>query len=305
MVIAIVYNIIGSFSKDKPADEETSVGREVRRNVGFGVSVLAVLLAVLIPTYGLVKPVSNVGPNGSGGPGGTGGGGTYTISFNQANGNADAMVKRILENTKYTGADNYPRLVSDDNFAAAQRHKMQRNTYAPLPSPIQPIKSKAVCGLCGARLVRDNHSHGLYWKCQNLKCGQSISLSDEILTKLVDERLRELTQAPHLLTAPELKRAEADMEAIRLRNELTLALNRGAESPEYIKSLVLAVAAQRYRQLPDPTPAHELEQLRVRLEQHPADAGTLADLLRTAVRAVRFTPDKNVELELVNGTIIA
>ena len=215
------------------------------------------------------------------------------------------MVKRILENTKYTGADNYPRLVSDDNFAAAQRQKIQRNTYAPLPSPIQPIKRKAVCGLCGARLVRDNHSHGLYWKCQNLKCGQSISLSDEILTKLVDERLRELAQAPHLLTAPELKRAEADMEAIRLRNELTLALNRGAESPEYIKSLALAVAAQRYGQIPDPTPAHELEQLRVRLEQNPADAGTLTDLLHTAVRAVRFTPDKNVELELVNGTIIA
>lgn len=215
------------------------------------------------------------------------------------------MVKRILENTKYTGADNYPRLVSDDDFAAAQRQKIQRNTYAPLPSPIQPIKSKAECGLCGAKLVRDNHSHGLYWKCRNPDCGQSISLSDEILTKLVDERLRELAQAPHLLTAPEFKRAEADMEAIRLRNELTLALNRGAESPEYIKSLALAVAAQRYSQIPDPTPAHELEQLRVRLEQNPADAGTLADLLRTAVRAVRFTPDKNVELELVNGTIIA
>lgn len=43
----------------------------------------------------------------------------------------------------------------------------------------------------------------------------------------------------------------------------------------------------------------------MRLEQNPADAGTLTDLLRTAVRAVRFTPDKNVELELVNGTIIA
>ena len=215
------------------------------------------------------------------------------------------MVKRILENTKYIGTGNYPRLVADEDFATAQRQKVQRNTYAPLPAPIQPIKNKAVCGLCGARLVRDNHSHGLYWKCQNSDCGQSISLSDEILTKLVDERLRELAQAPHLFTAPEFKRAEADMEAIRLRNELTLALNRGAESPEYIKSLALAVAAQRYSQIPDPTPAHELEQLRVRLEQNPTDAGTLADLLRTAVRAIRFTPDKNVELELVNGTITA
>lgn len=56
-------------------------------------------------------------------------------------------------------------------------------------------------------------------------------------------------------------------------------------------------------QLPDPTPAHDVEQLRVRLEQGPADAGALAALLATAVRAVRITPDKNVELELVNGEI--
>ena len=145
------------------------------------------------------------------------------------------MVKRILENTRYTGADNYPRIVSDENFAAVQHQKIQRNTYASLPAPIQPIKSKAVCGLCGARLVRDNHSHGLYWKCQNPECGLCISISDEILAGLVDRRLRELAQAPHLLTAPEPQLAEMDIEAIRLQNELTLALNRGSDKPEYIK----------------------------------------------------------------------
>lgn len=126
----------------------------------------------------------------------------------------------------------------------------------------------------------------------------------EALARLVDGRLRELVQIPHLLTAPEYKQAELDIDTIRLQNELTLALNRGIESPEYIKTLALSVAAQRYRQIPDPTPAHELEQLRVRLEHNTADADTLVDLMTTAVRTVRLTPDKNVELELVNGEII-
>ena len=139
----------------------------------------------------------------------------------------------------------------------------------------------------------------------NPDCGQAVRISDEALAGQVDERLRKLAQAPHLLTAPEPQQAEVDMNALRLHNELTLALNRGADSPQYIKSLAFAAAAQRYSQLPDPTPAHELEQLRARLEQGPADADTLADLLTTAVRAVRLTSDKNVELELVNGKIIA
>ena len=216
------------------------------------------------------------------------------------------MVKRILENTKYIGAGGYPRLVSDEDFAAAQRLRTERNTYTPLSTDIRPIQGKAVCGLCGGKMIRGNRSHGLvHWKCQNPDCGQSIALNDEALAELVDAQLRELALTPHLLTTPEPKRDDLSMDAIRLQNELTLALNRGSESPEYIKTLALAVTAQRYRQLPDPTPSHDMEQLRVRLEQGPADADVLAALLSTAVQAVRLTPDKNVELELINGQIIA
>ena len=216
------------------------------------------------------------------------------------------MVKRILENTKYIGESGYPRLVPDEDFAAAQRQRVERSTYAPLSADIRPVQGKAVCGLCGAKLVRGTRSHGrVRWKCQNPDCGQSISLGDDALAELVNGRLRELAQSPHLLTAPEPRRAAPTLDAIRLQNELTMALNRGSEKPEYLKTLALAVTAQRYGQLPDPTPAHDLEQLRTRLEQNRANADTLADLLRTAVRAVRLTPEKKVELELVNGTIIA
>ena len=303
------------------------------------------------------------------------------------------MVKRILENAKYVGAGGYPRLVSDEDFAAAQGQRGERNTYAPLPAEIRPIQGKAVCGLCGATLARGTRSHGtVHWKCQNPDCGQNIAISDGVLAGLVDKRLRELAQAPHLLTAPEPQRAGVDMDAVRLQNELTLALNRGGEpsvnakqkmsifaeiechfsavsiavytalihhftcrleacqaliyqlvsgltgengkynysiavhvyppffdipcsaknykiapalTPSaYIKTLALAVTAQRYGQLPDPTPAHDLELLRARLEEGPADASALAALLAVAVRAVRLTPAKTVELELVNGQII-
>ena len=216
------------------------------------------------------------------------------------------MVKRILENTKYTGADGYPKLVAEEDFAAVQRQKTERNTYVPLAAEIRPIQHKTVCARCGGRTMREPRSHGrVGWRCQDLDCGQVVRISDEALAKQVDGRLRELAQAPQLLTAPELRQAGVDMDAVRLQNELTLVLNRGSEKPEYLKALAFAVAIQRYGQFPDPTPAHELERLQARLKQDPADANTLADLLRTAVRTVRLTPNKNVELELINGTIIA
>lgn len=213
------------------------------------------------------------------------------------------MVKRVLENAKYTGAEGYPPLVSNENFAAARCQRSSRNTYAPLSAEIRPILGKMVCAQCGGGLARGTRSHGrVYWRCQD--CGQSVSISDEALAEIVNRRLRELSQAPHLLTAPEPQQTGPDLDTVRLQNELTLALNRGGESPECIKSLILATAAQRYGQLPDPTPAHELERIRTQLKQGPADADALSALLATAVRAVRLAPDKTVELELVNGTII-
>ncbi len=216
------------------------------------------------------------------------------------------MVKRILENSKYIGVDGYPRLVSDEDFTAAQRQRRLRSIYAPLAPEIRPICGMAVCAQCGGRMARGTRSRGrVQWKCQNLNCEQSVFLSDEALAELVVGRLRELAQSPHLLTAPEPQRAAPTMDAIRLQNELTMALNRGSEKPEYLKSLALAVTAQRYGQLPDPTPAHDLERLRAQLERGHAGADTLVDLLTTAVRAVRLTPDKKVELELDNGIIIA
>ena len=216
------------------------------------------------------------------------------------------MVKRILENAKYIGEGSYPRLIADEDFTDVQRQRTERNTYAPLPAPIQPVCGMVVCAKCGGRMARGTRSHGrVGWRCQDPDCGQTVTVSDEALARQVDECLQALTKAPHLLTAPEPQQTGVDLEAVRLQNELTLSLNRGTESPEYIKSLALAVAAQRYSQLPDPTPAHELEQLRARLEQDPADTEVLTDLMTIAVRAVRLTPSKDVELELINGAVVA
>ena len=214
------------------------------------------------------------------------------------------MVKHILENPKYTGADGCPALVSAGDFAEAQRLRAERNTYAPLPAEIRPIQAKAVCGLCGGRMSRGSRSHGrVHWKCQNESCGQTVSLSDEALAERTERCLRELARSPELLAAPEAERPAPDLEAVRLQNELTLALNRG-ENPETIQKLSFSLAARRYAQLPDPTPAHRLEQLRARLERGRTDGDTLAELFDLAVKSVRSTPE-SVDLELKNRIIIS
>lgn len=216
------------------------------------------------------------------------------------------MVKRILENSKYIDGQGYPRIVSDEDFLAVHHRKADCTRPASRSADIAPILNKTVCAMCSSPMKRDTKSRGKpRWQCQNPDCHQTVFIGDEVLSGQVARRLRELAQAPCLLPAPPVEQAVPGTDAVRLQNELTLALNRNCESLEYIKALVLAAAAQKYEQLPDPTPAHEFKQLLARLETDSTNADVLADLLNTAVSAVRLAPDKRVTLELTHGRFIS
>ena len=86
-LIAVIYNIIGSFAKDRA--EKSTKGAAIARSVGFGASAAAVLgvtAVLLLPALGIT------GGNGAGSSaGGSGEAATYTISYNQENGNVEGM----------------------------------------------------------------------------------------------------------------------------------------------------------------------------------------------------------------------
>ena len=215
------------------------------------------------------------------------------------------MVKRILENGKYLGTDIYPRLVSDEDFLAVQLQREDRTDYAPCPAGLNPIREKAVCAICGGRIVRDSKSHGQpRWVCAGPECRTIVRIHDEKIQEQVVKRLRQLAANPELLTPHPTPEAPPSTDALRIQNELNLCFNRSDINPDYMKTLIFSVAAEQYAVLPDLTPVHDMEVLRERLETHPASESDLQELLAKAVKAVRIGGQDYIELELVNGKII-
>lgn len=74
--------------------------------------------------------------------------------------------------------------------------------------------------------------------------------------------------------------------SLRIENELALCFNRADINPEYMKTLIMAAAAERYAGLNDPTPTHKLELLRQKLELEPENEETLWELFESAVTHV-------------------
>lgn len=213
------------------------------------------------------------------------------------------MVKRILENGKYLGTGGYPRLISDEDFLAVQLQREDKTDYAPCPAGLRPIREKAVCAVCGSRITRDTKSHGRpRWVCPD--CGAIVRISDEAVQRLVSQRLRQLVDAPDLLTPPPTPEAVPSLDALRIQNELNLCFNRSDINPDYMKTLIFAAAAEQYAVLPDLTPVHDMEVLRDRLKTGCVNDNDLQELLAKAVKAVRIGGQDYIELELTNGTMI-
>lgn len=213
------------------------------------------------------------------------------------------MVKRILENGKYLGTGGYPRLVSDEDFLAVQLQREDKTDYAPCPAGLRPIREKAVCAVCGSRITRDTKSHGRpRWVCPD--CGAIVRISDEAVQRLVSQRLRQLADAPDLLTPPPTPEAVPSLDALRIQNELNLCFNRSDINPDYMKTLIFAAAAEQYAVLPDLTPVHDMEVLRNQLKTGCVNDNDLQELLAKAVKAVRIGGQDYIELELTNGTMI-
>lgn len=212
------------------------------------------------------------------------------------------MVKRILENERYLGAGGYPRLVEDRGFLTVRLRRESQTTYTPCPPALAPIREKAVCAVCGAGMKRDTKRHGHpRWHCQNPGCGHSLYVDDELLVKQVEERVRRLAQMPLRFKAPTA--AAPSMDAVRIENELKLCFNRAELNPEYIKTLIFAAAAERYRELPDPAPRQKGIERGRQAQENPLDGKRLWDFFDVAVSAVRMG-QKCLELELAANVTI-
>lgn len=213
------------------------------------------------------------------------------------------MVKRILENERYLGEKEYPQIIEQQAFMSAQLIKGDKNTFAPCPDYIPPIRAKAVCGICGGRMVRDTRASGkVRWYCEKEDCTNRHYIEDEVLRATLAERLVALAQNPDLLDWPYPQHAgEPTLESARIQNEVIRELNKAEPSADYVKMLIFACASEKYSSLPDYTPYHQMEHLQGRLHSQPLDESLCNDIFITAVEKIELTAEGGLRLRLING----
>jgi hypothetical protein len=213
------------------------------------------------------------------------------------------MVKRILENERYLGEKGYPAIIDRVTYMNAQLLRGIKTDYIPCPHYIQPIREKAVCGVCGANMLRDTKANGkVRWYCENGDCGNRLYITDEALRDALAERLIALASTPSLLDWPVPRNSgDQPLEVVRIENEITRELNKAEPSADYTRMLILACAAEKYAGLYDRTPHRRIQRLQARLASRPIDEAVCGALFESTVKEIAFEADGQFSLRLVNG----
>lgn len=216
------------------------------------------------------------------------------------------MVKRILENECYLGEKGYPAIIEPEEFLQVQLVRSDKTTFAPAPAYIHPIRDKAICGVCGGRMLRDTRAAGkVRWYCENESCGNRHYIADSNMREALTERLITLAENPQLLDWPMPRHMhELTLEQARIQNEVTRELNKSAPGTEYTKMLIFASAAERYSGLPDDTDHRKLQRMQSRIASQPIDDTICEELLQTAVAQICITADGKLALRLINQNIV-
>ena len=147
-------------------------------------------------------------------------------------------IKRMLENPRFSGSDDYPAIIDGDTFQAVQamiRGKTENQIKRETRETVI-VRDLLHCG-CGGNLERLRGTKKLlHFKCFN--CGRHIRVSDDELTQGITEQLT--ARSSH-----ERAGYEPSEEAFRLANAINRALEQ-PESPENVVALIRQGISARY-----------------------------------------------------------
>ena len=215
-----------------------------------------------------------------------------------------ARVKRILDNAKYTGQDEFPPIIKEKDFQMTRRKKEKANTnHHSMDEDIKLFKGLTHCHHCGGLMLRRVDSrmeHPVTWKCP--ACAYFLPLPDEEFKHRVFLLQQRLVDKPLLAEKEEDEIPVTSMETRRLTNEIFRKLDSGNFSEDELVTLALQCAAKNYEAI---TSAQHITD---RLTATLLHAGSLSafdrELFQRTVSEIHLTRKGEILLKLQNGVII-
>lgn len=216
------------------------------------------------------------------------------------------MVKRILENSRYTGEQDYPKLIFEPDYEQVSVIRVEKYTRKAIQVPpvAQSIKAKAFCRECGNKFKRLHDSRlAEKWYCENSECKTELKITDIMLQEAAVSLLNTLIADTSIVHAPSTESC-VSLGITRLNNEINRELEKKDCNEDYVKSMIMACAAEKYEACDDGDSQYQSEQLQNIFKAQKPITKFDDGLFEKTVRYLLISKDGSVGLQLTNGQII-
>ena len=211
-----------------------------------------------------------------------------------------------LENSRYIGKQGSPKLISEPDFERVSLIRVEKYTRRAIrvPTAAKSIKTRALCRECGSKFKRQHDSRVTEkWYCENSECKTELKITDAMLQKEVVSLLDRVIADPSLMQAPSVEPCYS-LEITKLNNEINRELGKRDCNEDYVKSLIMACAAEKYETCDDGGSQYQSEQLRSILERQNPITDFDDGLFEKTVRHLFIGKNGTVSLQLINGQTI-
>ncbi|HCM24841.1 MAG TPA: recombinase [Ruminococcaceae bacterium] len=214
------------------------------------------------------------------------------------------MVKRILENPRYTSEKGFPPLIDPESYLAVSEIIQKKNACQPLSGELSLIRQRLYCYNCGSRYERDGRNPKYEsWHCKaEGRTGRRVS--DKILLESICTVLNTIIAQPGLLEPRECRPYEPSLDVTKLNNQINRELEKTEVDSDYVKLLIFNCAAEKYASCVDCGSESLTELLRERFQNHPPLTAVDPALFEETIKQVLMEPDGTAHLKLINNQII-
>lgn len=211
-------------------------------------------------------------------------------------------VRRVLENSRYSGDTQWPALISSETFEAAMRLRACK-VRAPAPE-LENVRKRIQCAACGTKRYHKmfGRKRG-FWFCPTCN-DYSSELDAPVLLDTIQQKLTWLTEHTDWLCAPQTEQQNDALTVPRLSREI----DRMLAQPVMDEDAILALLATRLQAQYAACSAGDYDpmtlQLRKAVRQQLSSQGFCEQLFLLAVDAVLIDAQSNIQLRLMNGQIL-
>lgn len=219
------------------------------------------------------------------------------------------MVKRIIENEKYTGKSGYPQIIDEKTYFKANKLRLSKTTQTDEEKTEYDkfIRQHSECPECGFALKRQHQGHGdkvwTAYKCTNPVCSAR-SVRENTVYEILGEIIRVLTDDISL-AEPEARNYPRSDDAIdELTNSIILKTASGECEKDEILEDIYTLAKIKFRSLKKADMTGVTERIKQELCKYGVSEKAPLPLMEKILSRLYIGGEKRVTIRLINGKIL-